>query len=227
MNCKDLNVQDFINELRNAKTESVIDLVYLRSILKACNLDLNETNSWGDTLLWVSVSKSFPKITEMLLDLGADSNLVRRMKPNYTVRDDNEGKTVLIVAAENNNLELLNLLLSRGANPNIGDKLGQTPLFHALDAPPLTQTAKRLGEVSNPANANRYHMTALHFLATTFNADDAKAMILDLISRGANIDATELDGRTPLDKAIEWENQTMIDFLSALGAKTGKQITAR
>ena len=61
----------------------------------------------------------------MLINAGADIDLE---SPYY-----NLGKTALIIASQNNNLDIVELLLDAGANPNKQDIEGNTPLFISLE----------------------------------------------------------------------------------------------
>jgi ankyrin repeat protein len=44
-----------------------------------------------------------------------------------------EGKALLHFAAERDRLDILRLLLRKGANPNLQDEDGKTPLHYAFD----------------------------------------------------------------------------------------------
>jgi len=55
-----------------------------------------------------------------ILQFGAEVN-----------HQDREGRTVLWIAANRNRLELMNVLLAAGANPNLADAEGVTPLMKA------------------------------------------------------------------------------------------------
>jgi ankyrin repeat protein len=53
-------------------------------------------------------------------------------KPNIDAQDK-EGWTVVHHAIHNGRYDLLEVLLSNGADPNIGCRVGKTPLYHAID----------------------------------------------------------------------------------------------
>ena len=50
---------------------------------------------------------------------------------NVNGRDVNTNTTPLILASQNGHLNVVQLLLSKGANENAYDRMGRTPLFNA------------------------------------------------------------------------------------------------
>ncbi|MBR2611488.1 MAG: ankyrin repeat domain-containing protein [Clostridia bacterium] len=80
--------------------------------------DLNMRGCTGETaLMWASFYGHYP-IVEWLLAHKADITLTSDV-----------GYTALHYAVQENRLEVAELLLKKGANPNARDKYGNTPLF--------------------------------------------------------------------------------------------------
>lgn len=88
--------------------------------------DVNSINSRGNTALMLIAesnckAKDARLIAEELLNSGADINAVQE-----------DGLTPLMLAAYSANLEIVNLLLVRGANPNLKNVIGNTALEIAI-----------------------------------------------------------------------------------------------
>lgn len=69
-----------------------------------------------------SVAKSNPDMLELLLQLGLDLNA------RYSV---SRGDTSLMVAVQRYDVKVVELLLCKGASPNIANLIGRTPLHFA------------------------------------------------------------------------------------------------
>lgn len=88
-------------------------------LLEMKNLDLNQTNMWGCTALWIACKLGRTECVEVLLKKRQQLDLTLGSK---------EGKTPLHKACQNNHLDVLKLLLTKGrVDPN-DDSFAQTPL---------------------------------------------------------------------------------------------------
>ncbi len=122
------------------------------------------------------------------------------------------GDTLLIKAIACGSTDLVDELLMAGANPDIANKLGVTPLQVACLFGNL-EIVKRLTEANANVNAvDSTKCTALHGAALRlahFDTDEeiesAKAIIAYLIEMGADINAQNDDGQTPADMVEEQE----------------------
>ncbi len=107
----------------------------------------------------------------------------------------NSGSTLLHIAAQNNYLDMANILLARGAEVNALTEDGWTPLHFAAQ-----KGYEELVKVLIKAGVNldiaglRYHRTALHYAAD--QGRDGVVMIL--LAAGANHNLLDKSGDTPL-----------------------------
>ncbi|KAJ8904603.1 hypothetical protein NDN08_001121 [Rhodosorus marinus] len=91
-------------------------------LLLVSQADRNAVNpTTGDSLLHLATKRGYPKMVELLLDLGLPVDV---RNPGYL-------HTPLHEAAMSNNPEIVTLLLSRGASINAQNRLGWTPLIWA------------------------------------------------------------------------------------------------
>ena len=147
-----------------------------------------------------------------LLARGADPNARARRNPNYgmKVKGGNGnlvGATPFLIAAQANDVAVMRELVAHGADPNLPTNLGTTPLMAAAGIghlPGMSRSTEanaleavklcvELGADINTANKNRD--TALHGAAWRHFAD---SIVQFLVDRGANMDAKNKRGWTPL-----------------------------
>lgn len=177
-------------------------------------------------------------VVKMLLERGADPN----------IRDDGDNAMPLHFAAEHQDLEVIKLLIEHGADP-VGDGtmheldvLGWCAAWHYITAKPEVAdyllahgarytifTAVALGaldairdivardpaELNRPMDATNHRRRPLH-LAITKNQPAALALLLEL---GADTDARDRSGLTPLDQAALCRDRPAADTLLANGAQ--------
>ena len=134
-------------------------------------------------------------------------------------RDDN-GATYLHTAVNNEEIEdIARLLIERGANVNVPDKDGATPLFRVASV----KIARLLIERGANVNAaDREGLTPLH-LAVTEGLGIELARLLVL--RGADVNARNRAGHTPLDLVVvDAFDQDLALFLVAHGARVNEYL---
>jgi ankyrin repeat protein len=134
-------------------------------------------------------------IEQQLIHAIANGNLeeVRKLLEAGASPDgvDPERWTPLMIAAEHENFEAINILLSFGADINKSDNYGQTPLYIAVDIS-IDGTIQSGGK----------------------QGDEPTETILYLLEHGADLDAKNHNGKTPLDLAQSYQSQKIIKFLS-------------
>jgi ankyrin repeat protein len=153
-------------------------------------------------------------IIKMLLDRGADPNAkLTKMLPARAVldfpdMDMGEGATPFLRAAKSSDLQLMQLLLDKGADPKLTNKAGATALMAAAGLnhhksirggeQPI-EAMKLCLEKGVDINASTdIGETALHAAAGQ-GTDQIVQFLADL---GAKLDAKDKKGRTALDVAL-------------------------
>jgi len=124
--------------------------------------------------------------------------------------------TGLMIAAWEGNLPMMQLFVSRGADVNKANKLGEQAVMHAawrgkLDAMNwLLQHGARI-------NTGPRQWSALHYAAFAGHGDAVK----ELVARGADINARSTNGSSPLMMAVYEGREATVKQLLALGADPG------
>lgn len=119
---------------------------------------------------------------------------------------DKYSQALLVKALKSNNMEWTELLLNGGAEVNLPDSNGNTPLIWALSADLKIEMIELL--VSHGANVNQINYDGLSALDTAIN--NADAVVVDcLISHGADLSPKIYSATTP--------DMTPLEFAVTLG----------
>ena len=128
---------------------------------------------------------------------------------------NSDGRTVLIAAAARGELDIVNLLLSRGVDVNVKDNRGYTALAHALEAryPEVEEALLNRPEL-NPNVGGLLERPVL--LAYVWR--DNKKATKRLLALGADVKLQDKDGDTALHGAAETGNVEIMRLLLDKGA---------
>ena len=120
-----------------------------------------------------------PELATLLLNHGAKVNLT-----------DNDGNTVLIIAAENVKPEVLQILVDGGADINLANKEGQTALMNAADSDDLESVRLLLQAGAKVNVKNKDGETAID-LTSDSEIEDL------LVSFGATVKIKKVESEAP------------------------------
>ncbi len=170
------------------------DNTAVMAALLEAGADIETRDAAGGPLLHLAAARDRPEIIDALLEAGADLNV-----------RDSSGRTPLHVAAGYSDIgapvaaaAAIAALLEAGMDPDARDNSGRTALQLAPADSVALMTAlldAHAGRTVRNANARDWFgSTALHAAARANNPE----LITALVEAGANVDALDLDGHTPL-----------------------------
>lgn len=134
--------------------------------------DVNGTAEGGGTALIIASVYCRAEIAKILIDAGADVNLVEEVN----------GDSPLHLAAEQGCVSIMTMLLESGANPNLRNELqGYTPLMTATEAGQFDSVKLLLSKGSDPSIRSDSGETALSIALQSGQAD-----IFDLIRKATS-----------------------------------------
>jgi ankyrin repeat protein len=151
-------------------------------------------------------------------DLYSAKKLLDMNMMNINIKTINVGRTPLINACCNSNLELVKLLLSKGADPNIQDTYFNTPLIYVCNDYENDNTkniVKMLIESGSNLDIQDYYGKTALMLSVEYGNYDICKM---LIESGSNINICDLEKRSSLMIACEYFHENIIQLLLENGA---------
>jgi ankyrin repeat protein len=188
------------------------------------NADLSLPDSAGNTPIFLALKHDHPEIFETLLAKNVDINSAGRSSKNVNKQ------TILALAVQKRNAELVGRLLEKGADANLADDNGVTPLYGAVIGENVDTGIVRM-LIEKGANVNVQSTTRgatpLIYTVVNFNAPvETKLVAMKLlIENGADPNKQEtgngytalmyafLDSRSSPDERVQ-----VIKFLLEKGA---------
>ena len=210
------------------------------TIAENFGVDVNQTNTYGETPLWVAAQHGQLDAAKILLEGGAEVNqantygetplfiaaqqgqlavakllIERKADVNQAM---NDGTTPLHIATLNGQLAVAKLLIERKAEVNQAMTDGATPLHIAARNGQLyvAQLLIERGAKVNQAEAT-YGITPLWIAAQEGQLDVAQL----LLEGGADVNQAMNHGATPLYIAAQQGHTTVTLLLKLAGAKRG------
>jgi ankyrin repeat protein len=202
LNCKDPSPHEspLIEASRSGQLALVVQLL-------GSGADPNEKGSTGATALFYAAGNDHADVLAELLRNGASID-----------EEDGRGDTALSANLTNQSdrLEVLGLLLAKGAFVDHRNNLGITPLFESVSE--LGSPAKTELLIINGADVNaRSEVDGATPLLIAADAHAGKDVSL-LLANGADPNAADINGDTPLMKACIYDDPEIAAKLLAAGA---------
>jgi ankyrin repeat protein len=169
------------------------------ALLLAVGLSVAQTP--GEGLLFLAIRKADTAAAKRLLDQGvrADSK-------------DSEGTPALMAATLYSSADLVKLLLDRGANPNVTNAAGATPLMWAI---PDLAKVKMLLEHGADANAKSKSQRTPLLVAASYPG--SVEVLKLLLSKGADLHAKDGLRMHALGRAVVSSDVSVVRFLVESG----------
>ncbi|CAB0036951.1 unnamed protein product [Trichogramma brassicae] len=155
--------------------------------------DLNYIDDFGCTHFHVACEYGLEDVVQKFLELGQDPNLLVQKK----------GNSPLYLALSHDKRKVSRLLLKHGADPNVANKDGRTPLhvlgknyWNSPDMEMIFELKKKLKPGQVDAR-DKLGNTPLHLAVSTLYSN-ANHVIRALLEIGANPNVANDDGLTPM-----------------------------
>lgn len=211
------------------KAISIGDLEQVEAYLKAGG-DVNamtEPTPKGQTALFFSLWREKPNIAKLLIEHGADLTLrsgsdnelpiSRAAAVGYKdiveticnkVKNPNQLNEALSPAVVNSRIEIVKLLLQKGASPNSKDRYGDPVIMEGLSKMEILEILVNAG-----ADVNLKDQNSQTLLIRAVNTGNIK-LVKFLLSKGANPKIRNARGQNALDIAESRGNAEVITLLN-------------
>ncbi|KAJ1464151.1 ankyrin repeat-containing domain protein [Baffinella frigidus] len=172
------------------------------------DVNVNTQDENGETLLYYAVTHAFVKVTQRLLQNGALTN----------VYNTTTGMTPIHIAVAHGNPVTIRLLFRYGANVEQLGFGGVTPLFFAIIFGHEYIAEMLIDEYHADVKISLFTHSRATLLHVTAHRDCPWTVDL-LVAYGADINATDSHGNTPLHYAIDRDHVDVVVSLLKRGAK--------
>ncbi|KAF5281785.1 hypothetical protein FQR65_LT14532 [Abscondita terminalis] len=172
---------------------------------------VDKRNSNGSTALLKAIHYKYSHIATLLLERGADPAAA-----------DESRATCLHLAAVENMIDMVQVLLEKGVDVNKRDSQWDTPLINAIECENRAITKLLLSVPEVDVHTENFSSYPLHLAAHAGWND----VVLEIIERGFNIETENIKGDTPLFSAflgkqpdtarIIWKKGPRIDMETCL-----------
>ena len=219
LSCQDLLVTTFLSHNASAQGTSLVCLNWglsaenLEQLLKGgAMIEARDSRHRKTALIWAAETGSLAAI-KVLLDCGANVNA-----------QDDQSLSALRYAAANARTEIVQLLLERGADPELADWGGKTPLIAVAWGRPFSLG----GRFYNPSPADRERTASMLMdagadasvkehsgaAAIHYAAQNGYVELVKLLYRtGQCHHDLKWEGKTPLSLAMEQGHTSVVKYL--------------
>jgi len=137
--------------------------------------------------------------------------LIEKNFPDVNIKDE-EGYPLILLAVDNSDIRIIEILISMGSNVNSKDNSGITPLHLAVYNRNIDIIDILIANKANIEACENHGYTPFHLAIMCGNIEAAKT----LVSKGVNIYAKSNSGKTPLFLAKQKADEAMIQYLASI-----------
>ncbi|XP_055906458.1 putative ankyrin repeat protein RF_0381 [Eupeodes corollae] len=203
---------DVNDSLFQAVLEGNVNLA--KEIITTYGLSYSKTWSMGYALLCISTKNRLTEITKLLLTSGAKVN-----DPDGNNKRRKFLDTPLHFAALNGHLEIVEMLLDKGANIHAKNQYGATPLQASIFRNKLDVVELLLKRGGAPLNEKKSNgITCLHRAVQKGSLRAVEMLLKYKVNVNAVTRTYRRDGQTPLHFAAEKGNDRIVQLLLKNGA---------
>ncbi len=191
-------------------------------------IDINDTTGNGDRALDIAVKKQFESGVKVLLDEGADVSKLPEKQclvaqavglPNVSIarmllvalrkKETLDSKFLSAILKEamwayaGPHVDMIKMLVAEGVELKGGKRSRHIHRAVENKKPEVVALFLEAGVDPNTVDSN-FQSTPLHALSRVLNEDIAIEIARKLIEAGANLEAKDADGRTPLEAITTW-----------------------
>ena len=182
----------FEQSLLDAAVDSYSDCNQFIALLLQKGADVNQVDSDGFTPLHHAIARSNTALVELLLKHGADVHAVNK-----------HGQTALHLAAARSKLQNVELLLKAGAKIETKDKYKHTPLHYAVTSRNVQNDITVRFLLDNKADVHARLPNGDTPLHVACKKPRLTIICKELLEKGANLDAKNSAGETPLIASLK------------------------
>jgi ankyrin repeat protein len=198
---------------------------------------VNAASTDGSSPIGISIAEGNSGAFSVFLELGADKDFLegkttplhifayekKRKDFSKTLiekgadikKTSTEGKTILHLAASQDDWQFVNFVLGFNPDINARDSGGLTPLLAAIDKSAIRSAGILMEKGADVNVKDRIGRNAIHYLAA---AKNATGLLSKLEGSKLDINAKDSTGRTPLAMAVENGRTENVEYLLNIGA---------
>lgn len=198
---------------------------------------VNASSANGSSPLGIAIASGNSAVFTSFLEMGADKDHLegntaplpmfayqkKRKDMSKTLiekgadikKTSTDGKTILHLAAAEDDWQFVTFLLGYNPDMNARDDGGLTPLLAAIDKSAIRTAGMLIDKGADVNVKDRTGKNALHYLAA---AKNAAGLLAKLEGKGFDINAKDASGRTPLATAVENGRTDNVEYLLNIGA---------
>lgn len=170
----------------------------------------------GQTPLSIAIRQGDVRLVESLLSHGADPNGRSDDRDQPEIVESALGACHVSGRTRTNALEILNLLVSHGANVNLRDTHGDTALLRAATCGANDVAKILIAAGANPNAVSDSGAVPLHQAIFAYQRNRDIGVVRTLIGAGANPfvrNSEKLHGTAAIDLANEYQDSELLDLL--------------